>query len=163
MRGETYHRRDKLSVEVAIRITITSLQALLITLVTIYSLEVPCDSSGTSHGYQMQNFTIVFAVTHVLLFDKLFNPINLTFSLYKLVVVVGQLVVFYLGAIIISATDTYYYKGILWAFKGKALMTGIALCWMGMTLPALRTLYLLMKKRNLKRGSRQSNSLLVPS
>lgn len=161
MRGETYQRKDKITIEVAIRTIITVIQAVFIALMSFYSLEVPYDSTGTSHSYQIQNFVVVFSVLHVLVFEKLFNHINLTFSLYKLIVLLVQLTILYLALVAVSLIDTNYYAGILWYFRGKAFMTAIGCIWVSLSLPALRSLLFLMKKRNLKRGDRPRQSLLA--
>ena len=137
------------------------LQAVFIAMISFYALEVPYDSTGTSHSYQNQNFVIVFTVLHVLLFEKLFNHINLTFSLYRFIALVAQLLFTYIGLIIISVSDTLYYKGVLWSFKGKAFMAAIGCTWVCLTVPALRSLLLMMKKRNLKKGDRPKQPLLA--
>lgn len=64
--------------------------------------------------------------------------------------------------IIVSLVDSYYYAGILWAtMQGKTLMTVVGCVWACSTLPALRSLLQLMKKRNLRRGDRSKDAALI--
>ena len=61
----------------------------------------------------------------MLLFRKLFFP-PYSFSLYKSIILLVQILVFYLGLIVISEVDKYAYKGIIWfVFTGRFLVVGI--------------------------------------
>jgi hypothetical protein len=78
-----------------------------------------------------------------------------SFSAYKGLVILAQIVVLYIGFIIVSVTDTYGYYGILWnALNGKSFLTAICCIWIGVTLPAIRMLLHLMKGKKLKRSDK---------
>jgi hypothetical protein len=66
----------------------------------------------------------------VLIFRKIFlNPYN--FSLFKFLVLGVQIAVYYVGLLIISAFDTYLYKGIIWyMIKGKIILVAGFMVWM---------------------------------
>jgi len=80
------------------------------------------------------------------------NVVTQSFSIYKGVVVVVQLVLIYLGFIVVSVVDKYYYYGILWnaLAAGNVVVTGIACVWICLTLPLLRLIRNLMRTRNLR-------------
>jgi hypothetical protein len=90
-------------------------------------------------------------LVHVLVFEKIFNLLTFAFSIYKLIVILVQILVLYVGFIIVSASDTYGYYGILWnALSGKVFLTAVTSIWICLTLPAIRMVLHLMKGKKLK-------------
>lgn len=114
------------------------MQSILIIFISFYSLDTPYDSTGTTTSYQATYFCIIFSFLHILIFQKFFNIIGSSFSLYKGLIILIQILMLYLGFIIVSSTDTYYYYGILTDFmKGKTLLLSFCLIWISLTFPAL--------------------------
>ena len=74
------------------------------------------------------------------------------FSFYKGVVMGGQVLLIYLGFILVSVVDKYHYKGIMWgALKsGNIWMTVIANVWICLTIPAIRWLWNVLKYKALR-------------
>jgi hypothetical protein len=70
-------------------------------------------------------------------------------SIYKAIIIIGQILLTYLGFIIVSAIDKYHYKGIFWgALKGGGVwMSIICSVWISLTIPAVRWLYNVLKHR----------------
>lgn len=112
-------------------------------MICIYSTQTPSSSNGTPHPYQYTYFTIAFSLIHILVFEKLFNILSQSLSIFKGVVLLGQLALIYLSFLIVSLTDTYHYKGILWnaLSSGNIFLTVIASVWVSLSLPALRLLW----------------------
>lgn len=76
-------------------------------------------------------------------------------SIYKMVVIAVQILVIYLGFIIVSATDTYGFKAILWnSMNGKKFITAVMCIWICLTLPAIRMLLHLMRNKSLKKNDK---------
>jgi hypothetical protein len=83
-----------------------------------------------------------------------FNVLTSSFSVFKAIVIIVQIIILYGGFILVSLLDTYDYYGILWsALIGKSFITGVCCIWIGLTLPAIRLLLQLMtKSKKLRRG-----------
>lgn len=72
---------------------------------------------------------ILFILYHTLIFRKIFYaPFRV--SVYKVIILIAQVVTFYIGLIIISEADTYHYGGIVWyVFAGRTILVGIFGVW----------------------------------
>lgn len=66
MRAETFNKAQYFSTELLIRIGHALLQAVFVTFITLYSLDSPPDSTGTTHSYHFPYFIIVFTFLHIL-------------------------------------------------------------------------------------------------
>ena len=138
LKVNTIDKKESFTSFIQGRIFLTILQSILITFVSFYSLDSPYDSTGTIHSYHATYFCIIFSFLHVLVLQKLFNTIGSSFSFYKGGIILIQILLLYVGFIIVSATDTYYFYGILSEFmNGKALLTSICLIWISLSMPAL--------------------------
>ena len=75
------------------------------------------------------------------------------FSVYKGIVLLGQIVMTYVGFVIVSVLDTYHYKGILWAAlkAGNVWVTIVALVWISLTFPAIRWLWSMLRHKGLRK------------
>lgn len=154
MRADTFNKGQYFSTELLLRIGHAILQAVFVTFITLYSLDSPPDSTGTTHSYHFPYFIIVFTFLHILIFEKVFNVLISSFSVYKAIVIAGQIFILYGGFILVSLLDTFDYYGILWsALVGKSFITAVCCIWIGLTLPAIRLLLQLMtKSKKLRRG-----------
>lgn len=131
------------------------LQGVFITFICLYSLESPPDSTGTPHSYHFVYFTIVYSFLHVLVFEKIFNILTYSISIYKLIILGVQILVLYIGFMIVSVSDTYEYYGILWsAMVGKIFMTALICIWICVSLPAIRMLLHLIKSKKVKKAEK---------
>lgn len=69
-----------------------------------------------------------------------------------MLVMAVQIVIIYLGFIIVSATDTYGFKSVLWnSLNGKKFITAVICIWICLTLPAIRMLLHLLRNKGLKK------------
>jgi hypothetical protein len=151
-RVSSFNKKASYFREVSLLILTKIAQGLFITLVCFYSTQTPSSSTGTPHPYQYTYFAITFVVAHLLIFEKLFTILNQSLSVYKAVVIMGQVVLIYIGFIIVSLMDKYYYKGVLWSAlaAGNITVTAIACIWICLTVPAVRLLFTIMKSRGLR-------------
>jgi hypothetical protein len=82
----------------------------------------------------------------------MFNLSIQALSFYKAIILASQVLLIYIGFVIVSAIDKYHYKGILWsALKaGNIWATIIGLVWITLTLPAVRWLWNALRNRRLR-------------
>ena len=66
--------------------------------------------------------------------------------------IIVQVLFIYLGFVIVSVVDKYFYYGILWNVlsSGNLIVTGIACIWVSLVVPGVRLLRVLVRGRALK-------------
>jgi hypothetical protein len=155
MRAETFNKRESFSFELFVRTMTAICQATFITLISLYGLQSPTNSTGAIQSFHFTYFSIIFSFLHLLIFEKIFNIFSKSFSLYRAIVILVQILLVYIGLIIISSTDTYHFAGILGeALSGKVFVNAVCCVWICLTIPALRLLFQLLKSRKLRKGDK---------
>ena len=114
----------------------------------------PPSSFGTFAPKEFTNILVLFCLYHSLVFRKVFYP-PYRVSLFKALVIAVQIVVFYIGVIIISEVDKYEYRGAIWyVFSGRTMLVGIFTVWMIVGMYWLKFMFLqLLQKTPAKKNS----------
>jgi hypothetical protein len=146
--------------EVGLKLLEKGFQGLFVTFITIYSTQTPAGSSGAPHSYHYTYFTIVLTFLHILVLEKIFNLTIQALSLYKTVILLGQILAIYIGFLVVSILDKYHYRGIVWnaLLAGNIWVTFLGCLWICLTIPAVRWLWNVLKNRKLR--SAESKKLL---
>lgn len=88
------------AVALAIESSISLIEACFISFVTIYSLQSIPNGAGTVKGFEFTSVLVYFGVINLLILRKLFT--TAVISLYKILLIVIQLIMYYVGMIIIA-------------------------------------------------------------
>ncbi len=75
-------------------------------LCSIYAFETPATESGTIQPSTFTEYGICLGIFHALIFRKIFLNLTTSYSVLKLLVLVAQIVLFYLGLAIFHFLDT---------------------------------------------------------
>ena len=86
---------------VLLELTINAILAAFFTFISLYSMIEPPSSQGTFAPKEFTNILVFFCLYHFLAFRKLFYP-PYRVSIYKILVLVAQIIIFYVGIIVIS-------------------------------------------------------------